>query len=479
MLRPWKLAITLDRNSPLSVQLQIVHAVAEEIRRGRLRPGVALPGSRDLAADLGVNRKTVILAYEELVAQGWLTSEGRRGTFVSAELPSILQDEPPPPLRPAAPPAAGSARPPGFVEFRDGVPDTRGIPFDVLSRAFRHALIATARTNRLSYGDARGEPALRRAVASMLAMERGLDCGPEGICVVRGSQMGIFVAARLTVRPGDAVVMEELCYPPARKAFMACGAEVLAVGLDRSGMDVDALEAICRRRPVTAVYTTPHHQYPTTVMMAAERRLKLLMLAERHGFKIIEDDYDHEFHFSRGPVMPLASMDRSGSVIYIGSLSKVLAPGLRVGYLAAAPEFIDRCGVEVALIDRQGNAITELAVAELMESGELKRHARRMLKLYRGRREAFAALLSERLAGMADFTLPEGGLAFWLRLVGGVRADVLCRIAGEEGVGLSPGSAFSIDGRDVAGLRLGFGDLDAAQIRSGVHRLERAFTRLG
>ena len=275
MLRPWTLVMTLDRTSSVSVQLQIVQAITDEISRDRLRPGMALPGSRDLAITLGVNRKTVTLAYEELIARGLLTAQNRRGTFVSFAKPYMKAGFSGRSQTPASAPHKQA------ITFGDGVPDTKGIPLATLARAFRHALVATARTNRLSYSDPRGDENLRGVLATMLAMERGLDCPPDGICMVRGSQMGIFVAARLCLHPGDVAVVEALCYPPVRDVFHSCGAQVVPVSLDRQGLDVDALEALCKHAPVRAVYVMPHHQYPTTVMLSTERRMKLITLAAK------------------------------------------------------------------------------------------------------------------------------------------------------------------------------------------------------
>ena len=376
-----------------------------------------MPGTREMADSLEVNRKTVVQAYEELVAQGWLSTEKRRGTFVSANLPSMLltdqksvQNQPEIQRSAIIPSSQHAAE--NSIDFNDGVPDTRLIPFEVLSRAFRHAIVKSSRANRLGYDDARGTLALRKSIATMLNMERSLSVNEENICLVRGSQMGIFLTARILTQANDCVVVEQLTYPPAREAFKSCGARVLSVGQDECGMKMDELEQLCRQQAIRAVYVTPHHQFPTTVMMTAERRLRLLMLAEQYDFLIIEDDYDHEFHFLHHPVFPLASTDRSKRVIYVGSLSKVLAPGLRIGYLVATPAFIERCANEIMLIDRQGNAVTELAVTELMDSGEIKRHIRRTFKIYNERRTKLEQLIHQELETLVDFALPPGGLAF-------------------------------------------------------------------
>jgi GntR family transcriptional regulator/MocR family aminotransferase len=481
MLRPWKLNLSVRRREGLPVHVQIAQYFIDEISRGRLVPGAPLPGSRALAEALGINRKTAQLAYEELIAQGWLRSEGRQATFVALELPHTpAVDSLPKSDRLPAPGYAlygerHEAEPPesGGVSFSDGVPDTRLIPFEVLGRAYRRALIATARANRLAYGDPRGEAALRQELAAMLSAERGLQVGLDNVCVVRGSQMGIYLAARLLARSGDHVAVDALSYPPAREAFRAAGAQVHGVEMDAFGMRPEALERLCRQHRIRAIYLTPHHQFPTTVLMPAERRMHILALAEQFGFAIVEDDYDHEFHFSRRPMFPMASGDRSGRVIYVGSLSKVLAPGLRVGYVVGSREVVDRCATEIQWIDRQGNAVTELAVADLMHSGELRRHIRRALRIYQERRRTFGEYASG-LGPWADFSLPDGGLALWLRLDPQLDGDLIVREAREEGVAIASSRSFAVDGRVVPGLRLGFGNLTPEAMEIGVRGLGRA-----
>ncbi len=483
MLRSWSLKLTITETSGLPVYLQIAQQIMEEIQRGRLTPSTAMPGTRELAEILKVNRKTVILAYDELIAQGWLVSEQRRGSFVSANLPNFNAQ--PQTAKTSQQPAnvvAGPDHPllnyqspeAGVIDFNDGIPDSRLIPFNILSRAFRHALIGS--TKNLGYGDPRGTLALRQSIATMLNMERGLSVDIDQICIARGSQMGIFLAARVLTRPNDFVVVEQLSYPAAKEAFRSCGANILTVGQDKRGIDVVALEKLCKQHPIRAIYVTPHHQFPTTVIMTAERRLKLLMLAEQYDFTIVEDDYDHEFHFSHHPVFPLASTNHGGRVIYVGSLSKVLAPGLRVGYLVATPSLIDRCAKEVMLIDRQGNSITELAVAELMNSGEIKRHIRRTFKIYNERRNLLIALVKKELKDYVTFDAPDGGLAIWLRLKESYDVEKVAQHALKHKVRILPGTLFSESQESVHAIRLGFGSLTTAELEKGVLGLKAALS---
>ena len=484
MLRSWSLKLTITDTSGLPVYLQIAQQIMEEIQRGRLPPSTAMPGTRELAEKLQVNRKTVILAYDELIAQGWLVSEQRRGSFVSANLPNFS----------AQPQTAKTSKQPanvveatnhpllsyqspvdGVIDFNDGIPDSRLIPFNILSRAFRHALIGSSKGKSLGYGDPRGTLALRQSIATMLNMERGLSVAIDQVCIARGSQMGIFLAARVLTRSNDNIVVEQLSYPAAKEAFRSCGANILTVGQDKHGIDVVALEKLCQQQPIRAIYVTPHHQFPTTVIMTAERRLKLLMLAEQYDFTIVEDDYDHEFHFSHHPVFPLASTNHGGRVMYVGSLSKVLAPGLRVGYLVATPGLIDRCAKEVMLIDRQGNSITELAVAELMDSGEIKRHIRRTFKIYNERRNLLIALIKRELKEYVTFDAPDGGLAIWLRLKDGINVETVATQGLKHKIRILPGTLFSESEQSVHAIRLGFGSLTTTELEKGVLALKAAF----
>ncbi len=488
MLRPWNFKIPIRRGARIAVYLQIAHAVIEEIRRGRLAPGSALPGTRELAESLDINRKTVVQAYDELVAQGWVRSDRTRGTFVSSELPAVngnateakrkpqthMPDQPDFRLHGAAPNIPVFLPEKDILAFDDGVPDTRQAPVAAMARAYRSALTRAAQRNRLGYGDPRGSLALREAVSTMLNVDRGLTTTPDNICLTRGSQMAIYVAARMLAGPKDLVALEELSYPPARESFRAAGAEVVAVGLDENGMRIDALEETCRKKRVRAVYVTPHHQFPTTVLMKPDRRLRLLALAEQFGFAIVEDDYDHEFHFVHQPMLPLASVDPWGKVVYIGSMSKLLTPSLRLGYIAAPKYFIDRAAAEIMMIDRQGDPATELAVADLIEEGEIHRHTRKAMRLYAERRLLMAENLAARFRNRIEFALPDGGLAIWVKFLDKIDMDALARAALAKGVQILPGGAFTISGQPIRAARLGFAGMKAAELDEAIRRLRQA-----
>lgn len=485
MLRPWQARLWLEDTAGDSLHAKLVNRLIADIRAGRLAPGMSIPGSRALAEQLGINRKTVQQAYEELQAQGWLVSQARRGTFVANLLPEQALS----PEDQHLVGADGETRPPGSLTAglyrealaggekipgpNDGIPDVRLIPYELLARAYRRALIRSVRHQCLGYGDPRGTGELRASIRKMLVMDRFMQVAPEQVCVVRGSQMGIFLASRALDPRRGVVVFEELSYPPALAAFESNGFRVVRCRLDDQGLDTDDLQRILGRYPVAGVFTTPHHQYPTTVCMSMERRLKLLQLSRRHGFAVIEDDYDHEFHYESRPIPPLASLPASENVIHIGSMSKVFAPGLRLGYLVAEERFVERVAQEILLIDRQGNPATELAVSDLMESGEVKRHIRRTRRLYQSRRD-FAAREFQRLFGSrARFALPAGGMALWVNISAALQGGELDRL---DHADFNAETFFGRGCGNAGHIRFGFGALTEGEISRSIGQLSKTLS---
>jgi GntR family transcriptional regulator/MocR family aminotransferase len=483
-VRSWTLALPIDRADPAPVVRQIARAIAAHVTAGRLRPGERLPGTRALSHILDVHRNTVAAAYAELAAEGWIDSAAGRGTFVSAQIPAQQRTRPslapaarsPKPGYPLAPaPALASRRSPrGAIDLQGGVPDLRLVPVRELARAYRRAV---RRPGVLGYGDPRGQAALRAAIGAMLRSTRGLDPDPERLLVARGSQQAIALAARALVRPGDAVAVEELGYRAAWEAFRAAGARLVPIPVDEGGLRVDALEAMAGRERIRAVYLTPHHHYPTTVTLPAGRRLALLRLAEAERFAIVEDDFDSEFHYDGRPVLPLAASDRAGVVIYVGTLSKVLAPGLRLGYVHAPAETISCLAEHRRYLDRQGDGALELAIAELLEDGEIPQHVWRMRRLYASRRDVLAEALRSELDAILSFTVPPGGMAVWCRVADGIDVERWAAAAEVGGVIFETARSFTFDGAPRPALRLGFAAEPESDVREAVRRLAATMPR--
>lgn len=462
---------------------RLAHAVAADVRRGRLRPGERLPGSRALAERLGVHRNTVLAALQELEAQGWVRAEPARGVFVAVDLPAPAPSAALRPARdagfplPPAPPALPSEpRPPGALALSGGRPDLRLLPLAELARAYRRALRGAGR-RLMDYGDPRGEPRLRAALAAWLAETRGLAVGADDLLVTRGSQQALSLLARVLIRPGDRVAVEALGYRPAWEALRAAGAVLVPVPVDAGGLDVDALAAAHAVAPLRAVYVTPHHQYPSGVVLAPARRLALLAFAARARVAVLEDDYDNEFHYRGRPVLPLASADRHGVVVYVGTLSKAFAPGVRLGFVQAPGPVLERLAAARVVSDRQGDRVVETAVAELLEDGTLVRHVRKAQQVYRRRRDALLAALAEAFGDAVRADPPPGGMALWCEVDRDPEAWAEAGLA--EGVVFVPGRNYAFDGAPVPFVRLGFAGLDEDELREAVRRMRRAWERLG
>ncbi|MCW2389638.1 GntR family transcriptional regulator/MocR family aminotransferase [Sphingobium sp. B11D3B] len=451
--------------------LDLAQSIITEIERGRLKPGDPLPGTRALARSLKLNRNTVDAAYHELTMQGWLEARPSRGTFVATDLPESAATA----MRASAlvAPSVVSATPP-VLHMTDGAPDARLMPHAELARAFRTALSSSATLTEMVHGDPYGAPRLRSVLSEYLAHERGLAAPASEVMVTRGSQMGLFLSAAALIMSGDVIAVEEPGYPLAWAAFRAAGANVIGVPVDGGGIDLDRLEQIAVETPrLTAVYVTPHHQYPTTVTLGAGRRLRLLDLARRHGLTVLEDDYDNEYRFDGRPILPMAARASDDQpIVYLGSLSKLMAPALRLGYVVASPATLTRMATVREAIDRQGDLPLEQAFASLIAQGDVRRHARKARRVYQARRDLFVTLLKEHLSDIVDFDVPAGGLAIWLKMREGLSAQQWSDRALKLGLGISPGARFTLDlATPPEALRVGFASLDEQEMSEAARLL--------
>ncbi|MET0344251.1 MAG: PLP-dependent aminotransferase family protein [Polyangiales bacterium] len=486
MARPYVLSLEAASGAPEGEPLyaSIARAVAADIARGRLKPDEKLPGSRALAATLGVHRNTVLAALRELTAQGWVEARPARGVFVralaaaeqprpSARAARLRSEVPRRPgfdfdASPLHPHAVGRGAPPKQLVLTGGVPDPRLFPAELLARAYRRALRRRG-GELLDYGDAYGDRRLRAALADMLTRLRGIAASPDDVLITRGSQQAIWLAAHCLLGPGDRVGVECWGYPPAWSALRGTGATLVPLEVDGEGVSLASIERALEGGPLRALYLTPHHQYPTMVALSAQRRIGLLRLLAQHRIALLEDDYTHEFHFEGRPRLPLASADRDGHVVYIGTLSKILAPGLRIGYAVAPPAVLARMAALRTSVDRQGDAIAEAAVAELLEDGEIERHARRMRRIYHARRDVLAEALTRHLGDRVSFALPQGGMAFWVQVQDGAAIPRWVERARARGVIFRAGSELHVAPRgDEPFVRMGFTRLDEAELERAV-----------
>lgn len=463
MLRPWELKISLNSNSEKSIYLQIADEIIEAIKTRKLVSGSALPGTRKLANLLNVNRNTVIEAIDVLIAEGWLISVERKGTFVSDILPKkayiktstketnkIYEISNP------------------ILNFDDGLPDSRLAPMKELARAYREIFNRKSRWQIMGYSDEFGDIEFRKAIVHMLNFKRGMNITTDEICITRGSQMAMYLASYAIFNSGDFVIIENPGYKPAWETFKNAGAKLLPVNVDSDGLIIEEVIALLESgKRIKAIYVTPHHQFPTTVTMSLKRRVQLIELSNQYNFIIIEDDYDNEFHFGQRPILPISSFDTAKNYIYIGTLSKIVAPALRIGYLISNSEIVKKVGKHRKMIDVQGDNIMEEAILQLINDGEIKRHLKRTTIIYKAKRDYFESVCEMYLKGKAIYNKPEGGLAFWI--VPNKEVDVIF-VADQllkKGIKILTPENFSFD-KPVSGFRLGYASLTEDQIKQGI-----------
>lgn len=467
---PWKTIITWQTDCSTPIYLQIANAVMREMKRGRIGPGIKLPGTRQMSEILTVHRKTVVRAYEELDAQGWIEMRPSQGTFTSKELPEIIpqrltgkqEKQNSFPKQTGYPVKVNDKiRTPVFtfrhiIGFHDG-PDVRLIPTEELGRAYKSVLNRSSSARFMSYVEMAGVLKFRQVLSSYLNTSRGLQTTEDNIMITRGSQLGLYLLAKILLSKGDNVVVGDPNYYYADHVFLNAGTNLVRIKVDDHGIDVDALEKICKRKSIKTLYVTPHHHYPTTVTLTAARRIKLLSLAEKYGFIIIEDDYDYDFHYQSSPILPLVSADTGGMVIYIGTLSKTLAPFIRTGYIIAPQNLIlELCRVR-QLMDTQGDPIMELALAEMFQDGSINRHMKKALHTYHHRRDVLCELLKQRLSDVIDFKIPDGGLAIWAKFDKSVPLPPLAEKLKAQNLILSPGLIHNNSSVLLNSTRMGFG----------------------
>lgn len=477
--------IEVDRTSQVPLVRQLYLALRQGIVAGRMPPGARLPSTRAASRLWGVSRGLVTEAYETLLSEGYAVGRTGSGTYVSTDVPERagrpggagwLRPEPGRLLSRAArtvtSPLPQVSEPPLQIPFVMGRTPPDRKTRAVLTRIAHRHLGAISH----HYRDPQGEDVLREAVAAYLLAARGVRCTRDRIFITAGAQQAIDLAIRTLIDPGDFVAVEDPCYPPARLAFTVHGAVLAPVPVDGDGLDVGALATLAVKP--RAVYVTPSHQYPTGAVLSMARRLALLDWAAATGAWIIEDDYDSEFRYDGRPLAALQGVDEHRCVIYVGTFSKALLPGLRLGYLVVPEDLVPAFRVMRTLLDRFPAPLQQLVVADFLAEGHFSSHLRRLREAYRASRDILVSLLRARLSDHLEVNAPHQGVHLLAR-PGAEQNDVaLAQAAHRHGVAVLPISPMQLAPMPRHGLLFGFSGLTHAEADLGTRHLAAMFAAL-
>lgn len=482
---PWRTAIRVEKGSGKPVYLQVTNSIIREINEGHLLPGQKIPGGRVLGNLLDLNRKTIMAAMNELQSQGWIESFEHKGTFISRKFPKVEYK----PLRYQKPlyekghSTNGTNDLPlleslyldtsGKILIDDGVPDVRLAPIKLLFAHQRSILAKKAFASLLKYNHVEGDRDMRATLVSYLQQTRGISSNANNIFLTRGSQMGIYLAIAALVKPGETCVTSFPGYPIVDNMINHLGGKVAHIPVDDEGIDTSELERLCKRRRIKLIYTTPHHHYPTTVTLTPSRRIQLLQLAIKYNFYILEDDYAYDFHYDNSPVLPLASLNTSGHVIYIGSFSKCISPSVRIGYFVAPVKVMEAANKLRRIMDRQGDPLLERAMSEFIKCGDLQRHLKKSLNVYRQRRDRFCWLVNEHLSEHVSFSKPEGGMSVWMVFKRASVAKTLLEKLSGKGYLLDVDPDFL---KKFKAIRVGFASLNENEMLKFIGALKDVFS---
>lgn len=483
--------IHLDRDARTPLYRQIYNAIREAILQRRLPPGVRLPSTRDMADLFDVSRNTVVNAFEQLMAEGYVETRVGSGTYVTDRLPeAFLQAyRREPPLRPNGKERTLSRRgrafarhynpsspPRGRSLFLHGRPDVDAFPFETWAR------LAAKRYRNLprrlfGYGrDSAGYRPLREAIAGYLQTARALRCEPDQVLVVAGSQEGLYLAGQVLLDPGDQVWIEDPGYLGARSALLCAEADLCPVPVDTDGIDVDA--GVEKAAGARVAYVTPSHQFPLGGTMSLARRSRLLQWAATSDAWILEDDYDSEFRYNGPPLASLQGLDANRRVIYAGTFSKVLFPALRLGYLVVPDDLVAAFAVARSVVHLSVPIFQQVVLADFMDGGHFNTHIRRMRTHYQERRDVFVESVERELAGCLELGPADAGLHVTGWLPPGADDEAVARRAGELGIGVLPLSRLCLGQPPRAGLVMGFGAARPEAIPDGVRRLGQAIAEV-
>lgn len=476
--------IKIDRQNTAPVYIQVAQQIINAIQRGVLPAGTALPGSRPLSKLLCLHRNTVVAAYDELASQGWIEIRPNKGSFVvqpKREKPRLF-----------SPPNASTlnySEQTGFhfyqphhltppyettkasYTFNDGQPDIRLLSVSNLSRWYTAAM---KRKSVVKQRFSLQESSIyEKQLCNYLNATRGFHISSKNILTTRSTDMSLYLISQLLIQPGDIVLVGTPSYFSANMIFHQAGAQIKTIPVDENGLDVEYIRQNFQKNSIRCLYCTPHRHYPTTATLSAERRLELTTLARDYGFALIEDDFDYDFQYDTFPMVPMATADTDGMIIYLGRFGQSLLPAFQTGFVIAPENLILAAKNYRQMIDKQGDFILEHALAEMIYEGEIYRLLKKSVKTYKERRDLFCEQLETTFGKLLQWEKPNGGLAVWINFTLPVSLAQLAQEAQKNDLDL-PKYLLYQDQKNC-GLRLGFGHLNEEEIPEVISRLKKAY----
>lgn len=482
------LAIALDNNSSTPLHQQLYEQLRQAILTGRLTPGERIPSTRFLAKSLSISRFTVTTSYEQLLSEGYLETVTGSGTFVCQQIPDNLIESKPIEnieknnylsikLSKYGETLANTKNVPRIAEpklqinFRYGTPALSEFPIKQWRKLLSR--YCSANLDWLEYStEPSGYKPLRQAITRYLTRSRAVNCQPEQILITNGTQQALDLILRLLISPGETIAIENPGYLSARMIFETHNANILPISVDNSGLIIEELINFSEQN-IRLVYVTPSHQFPTGAILSLPRRLELLKWAQQTGGLIIEDDYDSEFRYGEKPIPALQGLDKSDSVLYIGTFSKVLFPSLRIGYLVLPKSLVAIFTRAKWLNDRHLPILEQQVLAEFIESGYLERHIRKMRSIYDKRRQILVKALKKHFGFRAKILGEKAGIHVMVSFKTNLSDEEIIKSAAKVGIGMMSAKPHYLIAHSKSEFIFGYGELTETQLTEGIHRLAK------
>jgi GntR family transcriptional regulator/MocR family aminotransferase len=483
-----KSLIYFEKSTNTSIYIQISQQIINAIQRGYLPEGTALPGTRTFSTLFSINRNTAVAVYDELASQGWVDIIANKGTFVlmpekkTAAIKGASQGLE---KLKAYPKTTGFQFQSSFnlastEEFsvckyviNDGQPDLRLHPTHQFSRWYSASMKRAALISKWNQTQEQSYTTFSKQLCNYLNGTRGFHIKPDNILSTRSTEMSLYIVSQLLIQKNDVVLVGNLSHYKSNMIFQQAGANIKTIPVDEYGIDVNFIEKHFTKHSIRCVYVCAHRQYPTSVTLSAERRLKLLQLAKAYGFAIIEDDYDYDFQFEGSAMVPMATADAQGVVIYLGRLGQSFFPSFQIGFVVAPENIINEAKNYLQILDKQGDLIQKQILAELISEGEIHRLIKKNITVYKQRRDFLNTCLNTYFSGNATWKVPAGGLAVWLCFKSNISLVRLAEKAKTKDLFLP--KTILYQNKNMCAIRLGYGHLNTDEIESVIKILRESF----